>query len=82
LQTEGDPEDGPRRIAAITRGLAKLGEMETYDDQIDKVTFACGQSHDALIGLLLIRAPNVRAVMREVEMMAARGVLAAPGAQQ
>ncbi|UCD68002.1 MAG: hypothetical protein JSW48_14595 [Betaproteobacteria bacterium] len=82
LQTEGDPGDGPRRIAAIARGLAKLGEMETYDDQIDKVTFACGQSHDALIGLLLIRAPNVRAVMREVEMMAARGVLAAPGAQQ
>ncbi|UCH47777.1 MAG: hypothetical protein JSU95_17270 [Betaproteobacteria bacterium] len=81
LKIEGNPDDGPRRIAAIARGLARLGEMETYDDQIDRVTFACGQSHDALIGLLLIRAPNVRAAMREAEMMAARGVLAAPSAQ-
>ena len=80
LKIEGNPDDGARRITAIARGLAKLGEMETYDDQIDRVTFGCGQSHDALVGLLLIRAPNVRAAMREAEMMAARGVLAAPGA--
>ena len=32
----------------------------------------------ALVGLLLIRAPNVRAAMREAEQMAARGVLSAP----
>jgi hypothetical protein len=81
LQIEGNPEDGARRITAIARGLAKLGEMQTYDDQIDRVTFACGQSHDALVGLLLIRAPNVRAAMREAEMMAARGVLGVPGQQ-
>jgi hypothetical protein len=55
--------------------------METYDDQIDKVAFGCGQPHDALVGLLLIRAPNVRAAMREAEMMAARGVLGVPGQQ-
>ena len=79
LKIEGNPEDAARRITAIARGLAKLGEMETDDDQIDKVTFGCGQSHDALVGLLLIRAPNVRAAMREAEMMSARGVLAVPG---
>jgi len=31
---------------------------------------------------LLQAAPNVRAVMREYEMNAARGVLAAPGARE
>ena len=81
LKIEGKPDDAARRVTAIARGLAKLGEMETYDDQIDRVTFGCGQSHDALVGLLLIRAPNVRVAMREAEMMAARGVLGVPGQQ-
>lgn len=80
LSIEGNPDDAARRITAIARGLAKLGEMQTYDEQLNKVAFGCGQSHDALVGLLLIRAPNVRAALREAEMMAARGVLAAPGA--
>lgn len=81
LKIEGKPDDAARRVTAIARGLARLGEMETDDDQIDRVTFGCGQSHDALVGLLLIRAPNVRAAMREAEMMAARGVLGVPGQQ-
>jgi len=82
LKMDGNPDDGARRITAISRGLARLGEMKTYEEQIDKVAFPCRQPHDALVGLLLIRAPNVRAAMREAEMMAARGVLSAPGAQE
>ena len=82
LKMDGNPDNGERRITAIGRGLARLGEMKTYEEHIDKVAFPCRQPHDALVGLLLIRAPNVRAAMREAEMMAARGVLAAPGAQQ
>lgn len=70
-----------RRVMAVTRGLLKLGQMEEVEDSHDKIAFSCGQSHDALIGLLLIRAPNVRAAIREAEMMASRGVLAAPASQ-
>ena len=81
LRIEGNPDTGPRRVTAIARGLARLGEMRTDQSYTNRVSFACGQSHDALVGLLLIRAPNVRAAMREAEMMAARGVLSAPSAQ-
>ena len=35
-----------------------------------------------LIGLLLVRAPNVRAAVREAESLANRGVLSAPSAQE
>ncbi len=71
-----------RRISAIAGGLMKLGEMDNIEtDNNDTVSFACGHSHDALIGLLLIRAPNVRVILREEEMGAARGVLAAPSQQ-
>ena len=55
-----------RRISAIAGGLMKLGEMDNIEtDNNDTVSFACGHSHDALIGLLLIRAPNVRVILRE-----------------
>ena len=80
LRIEGNPESGPRRVTAIARGLARLGEMQTDERHTNRVSFACGQPHDALVGLLLIRAPNVRAAMREAESMAARGVLSAPSA--
>ena len=46
------------------------------------VAFDCTVSHDALVGLLLTRAPNVRVVLREEEMEASRGVLAAPSQQR
>ena len=46
------------------------------------VAFDCAESHDALIGLLLTRAPNVRVVLREEEMEASRGVLTAPSQQR
>ena len=71
-----------RRVATIARGLMRLGEMEEVDGQPNQTRFSCGQEHDDLIGLLLVRAPNVRAAMREAEDMALRGVLAAPSAQE
>ena len=77
-----DPaQDCERRIVAIARGLLKLAKLEEVAECHDKVAFACGQAHDALIGLLLIRAPNVRAAMREAEMMASRGTLSTLGSQ-
>ncbi len=85
-----DPEQqGPRRVGVIVNGLLKLGQMRRVSvaasatDVVteDCVAFACGCSHDALVGLLLQRAPNVRAIVREQEAMAARGTLSAPSAQ-
>ena len=82
VTTEGEGRGAARRVAAIAGGLAKLGEMENVEtDNRDTVAFACAQSHDALVGLLLTRAPNVRIVLREEEMGAARGVLSAPSQQ-
>ena len=82
VTAEGEGRSAARRISAIAGGLAKLGEMETVEtDNRDTVAFACTQSHDALIGLLLTRAPNVRVVLREEEMEATRGVLTAPSQQ-
>lgn len=80
IGAEGESKDGARRVAAIAGGLAKLGEMQSRGP--DTVAFACGQAHDAVVGLLLVRAPNVRAAVREQEMAGARGVLAAPSEQR
>ena len=80
LAAEGSEEGAERRIAAIAGGLIKLGEME--DRLTDEVGFACGLAHDALIGLLLVRAPNVRAALREQEDAATRGTLSAPSQQE
>ena len=81
VKADGKGRRADRRISAIAGGLIKLGEMEEVDGTLDKVAFPCGHSHDALLGLLLVRAPNVRAIVREQEMAAARGVLAAPSQQ-
>ncbi len=70
-----------RRIKAVANGLAKLGEMDLIDGRDDRVRYPCEQDHDALIGLLLVRAPNVRALVREQEMASSRGVLTAPSHQ-
>jgi hypothetical protein len=59
----------------------KLGEMTPLQQTADRIAFACGQPHDSMVGVLLIRALNVRAVLREQEMTASRGILAAPSAQ-
>ena len=82
VTANGEGRGAARRISAIAGGLMKLGEMEDIEtDNKDRVGFACGHSHDALVGLLLIRAPNVRIVLREEEMGAARGTLSAPSQQ-
>lgn len=82
LSADGDDDGRARRVAAVAGGLMKLAEMQAHGAGDDGITFACGQPHDALIGLLLGRALNVRAAVREQEQAAARGVLAAPSAQQ
>ena len=71
--------DGPR-VEAITYGLKKVAELQESGPGV--VAFPCGQSHDDLIGLLLPRALNVRAILREEESVATRGVLVAPSAQK
>ena len=82
VSANGEGRGAARRISAIAGGLMKLGEMEDIETgNKDTVGFACRHSHDALVGLLLIRAPNVRIALREAEMGAARGVLSAPSQQ-
>ena len=82
LSTDGASEPASRRCSAITGGLAKLGEMESLEDGGNRIAFSCGHAHDKLAGLLLVRALNVRSTLREQEMAAARGQLAAPSAQK
>ena len=82
VTADGDGRGAARRIAAIAGGLMKLGEMEDAGaDNKDTVAFDCAYAHDALVGLLLTRAPNVRIALREEEMSASRGVLSAPSQQ-
>lgn len=77
--TADGPEEGrDQRTVTVARGLAKLGSME-YDPQAaNTVVFSCGQAHDAVVGVLLVRALNVRTVMREIAEQSARGSLTAP----
>lgn len=81
VTAQGEGNDADRRINLIAGGLLKLGQMVGVEGLLDTIAFPCSQSHDAMIGLLLIRAPNVRAALREQEMTASRGVLAAPSQQ-
>jgi hypothetical protein len=69
------------RAPAIAAGLAKLGGMDV--DPIDPtvVRFLCGAPHDEIVGVLLPRAINVRAALREIEAEATKGILVAPSAQ-
>ena len=82
LSTDGESEAASKRCSAITAGLAKLGEMEYLEGFEGRIAFPCGQAHDRLVGLLLVRALNVRRIQREQEMAAARGQLLAPSAQK
>lgn len=82
VSSNGEGRSADRRVSAIAGGLMKLGEMNAgLEDDGDTVCFACGKSHDSLLGLLLVRAPNVRVIMREEEANATRGVLSAPSRQ-
>ena len=80
-RTEGNSGTQDRRAAVAVLGLVKLGNMEQVRGTSDRVRFACKMPHDAAVGLLLTRALEVRAALREVESRAARGVLAAPSGQ-
>ena len=79
ITADSDEKGADRRIRLVAGGLAKLGELEQVEE--DQICFDCGIAHDALIGVLIVRAPNVRSVLRELEQAASRGVLAAPSAQ-
>jgi len=81
--TADGPEDGKSaRIDGIVGGLVKLAEVKLVDGKPDQIAFSCGQSHDALIGMLLPRALNVRAILREEESAGERGLLVAPSQQK
>jgi hypothetical protein len=79
LSAEGD---AGRRLMALRNAVVKLADATMDDEDGTRFSFDCGHDHDAMIGLLLQSAPNVRAVMREFEMNAAKGVLMAPGSQK
>ena len=81
VTAEGEAKGKERRIKVVANGLAKLGEMILVEGRDDHVQFSCQQDHDALTGLLLVRAPNVRALVREEQMASSRGVLSAPSQQ-
>ncbi len=78
---EGENDRKAMRVRAIAGGLRRLAELDEVEGVEDQVAFPCGGDHDALIALLLPRALNVRAAMREQEEALLRGVLAAPSAQ-
>ena len=82
LAADGEELEKTSRIEAVANGLLKLGQMLVGVSGSDSVAFGCKQTHDSLVGLLLVRALNVRAVLREQEMTASRGVLSAPSAQR
>lgn len=81
MQAAEQNELAARREKAIARGYIKLCDMRGDETEPTRIAFDCGMSHDALIGFLTYRAQNVRAAIREEEMAASRGVLAAPGQQ-
>ena len=82
ITADGEGRHREKRISAIGGGLIKLGQMDDVGNAFDRVAFSCGHTHDAMVGLLLVRAPNVRAVMREQEATASRGTLSAPSQQE
>ena len=81
IAADREESGADRRVRLVAGGLAKLGELEQVATTTDRVRFDCGTAHDALVGILLVRAPNVRSVLRELEQAARRGVLAAPSEQ-
>lgn len=79
VEASGATEEEPSRAPAITRALIRLVELDEVDGTT--VAFDCGRDHHELMGLMLVRAQNLRASLREEELTASRGVLTAPGAE-
>lgn len=82
VKTEEKNDQTARRTTAIAAGLIKLSGASIFNGHPDSLVFPEEQSNDALVGLLLIRALNVRAVIRAEEDATTRGVLSAPSAQK
>jgi hypothetical protein len=82
LSAAGPREAWASRVESIAGGLRKLAELEFIAGEPYRVKFTSGQIHDSLVGLLMPRALNVRAVLREEETAASRGMLVAPSAQK
>jgi hypothetical protein len=78
LLAEGVEDGVPSRAVTAGRGMRKLAQLPDSDEDIS-FAFPCGDDHDALVGMLLPRAVNVRDTLREEEQIAARGLLSAPG---
>jgi hypothetical protein len=78
LLAEGGEDGVPSRAVTAGRGMRKLAQLPDADEDI-AFAFECGHEHDALVGMLLPRAVNVRDTLREEEQYAARGLLTAPG---
>ena len=81
MKSASDEEQALKRAAALARGFAKLCEMHELDGEQATVQFPCGVDHHELIGMLMYRAQNVRALMKEEEQSTGRGVLAPPSQQ-
>ena len=82
IVSEDGSEAGQKRAVAVAKGFAKLCEMNWSEEEPTRVSFNCGLDHDGLIGFLMFRAQNVRAAMKDGELAASRGVLAAPSQQK
>ena len=80
VEASGATEEEPSRAPAIARALVRLAQLDERDET--SVAFACGHDHHELMGVMLVRAQNLRASLREEELTASRGVLAAPSAQE
>ena len=76
-----DTEAGRRRARALARGFVKLCELESLETDPPRFAFGCQSGHDALVGMLMFRAQNVRSSMQEEDAAAGRGVLAPPSRQ-
>ena len=61
-------EETEKRLSMIAQGFIKLAELEQLGNSATQVRFPCGLSHDAIMKLLLVRAMNARAAMREQEL--------------
>lgn len=80
VDSSGASEGEPSRAPTIARALVRLVQLDEIDETT--VAFPCRRDHHELMGLMLVRAQNLRASLREEELTASRGVLAAPSAQQ
>ena len=81
IEHEQETAAAGKRAAALAFGFVRLCEMQAAEETANRVSFRCEAAHDELMGMLMFRAQNVRAAMREEELTGSRGVLAAPSQQ-